>query len=296
MELRHLRYFVAVAEEQNVTRAAARLHVSQPPLSRQIRALEDELGIGLFEHRAKSVRLTEAGKVFLAEAQAVLRRAEEAVQMAKAVASGKRGEIHVGYAPSLTVELLPNALRIFQKTNPGVRVQLHDLSTQEILRGLRNEKLHVALMIQPSAKAIQGLAFEKLRRYAVCLAVHPSHPLARSRRVGLELIAAERLITYTLADYPEYHAWLSDLFAPLKRAPQIAEEHDGSTSLIASVEAGRGVALVQQGFECFAGPRLRIRPVTPAPLPFVVGIAYRKTDVDSATASFIAAAKGTKAD
>lgn len=294
MELRHLRYFVAVAEEQNVTRAAARLHVSQPPLSRQIRDLEDELGVALFEHGAKAVRLTEAGRVFLNEACAVLRRADEAVNTVKAVASGKRGEIHVGYAPSLTVEILPRALRFFQEANPGVRVQLHDLSTQEMLRGLRDGKLHVALLVQVSAKILAGLVFEKLQRYAVCVAVHPAHPLARARKVGLEQIANERLVAYTLADYPEYHAWLSDLFAPLKRPPLIAEEHDSSTSLIASVEAGRGVALVQQGFECLAGPRLKIRPLAPAPPPFVVGIAYRKEYNLAATCNFIAAARRTK--
>src|SRR5436189_6129045 len=116
MELRHLRYFVAVAEEQNVTRAAARLHVSQPPLSRQIRDLEDELGIALFEHGAKAVRLTEAGRVFLIEARAALQRVDDAVQMAKAVATGHRGEIHLGYAPSLAVEFLPRTLRFFQES------------------------------------------------------------------------------------------------------------------------------------------------------------------------------------
>jgi DNA-binding transcriptional LysR family regulator len=294
MELRHLRYFIAVAEEQNVTRAAARLHVSQPPLSRQIRDLEDELGVALFNHGAKAVRLTEAGRVFLLEARAVVQRADEAVQTVKAVASGQRGEIHVGYAPSLTVELLPRALRFFQEANPGVRVQLHDLSTRELLHGLRDGKLHVALLIQLSARVLAGLVFEELRRYAVCVAVHPAHPLARARKVGLEQVARERLIAYTLADYPEYHAWLSDLFAPLKRPPLIAEEHDSATSLIASVEAGRGVALVQQGFECLAGPRLKIRPLTPAPAPFVVGIAYRREANSPATENFIAAARRAK--
>jgi DNA-binding transcriptional LysR family regulator len=291
MELRHLRYFVAVAEEQNVTRAAARLHVSQPPLSRQIRDLEEELGVALFVHGAKTVRLTEAGRVFLTEARAVVQRADEAVQTVKAVASGQRGEIHVGYAPSLTVELLPRALRFFQEANPGVRVRLHDLSTQEMLQGLREGKLHLALLIEVSPRELGGLVFEELRRYAICVAVNPAHPLARARNVGLEQVAKERLIAYTQADYPEYHAWLASLFAPLKRTPQIAEEHDSATSLIASVEAGRGVALVHQGFECLSGPRLKVRALTPAQGEFVVGIAYRKDGDSAAAQKFIEAAK-----
>ncbi len=291
MELRHLRYFVAVAEEQNVTRAAARLHVSQPPLSRQIRDLENELGIALFDHSAKAVRLTEAGKVFLTEARAALHRVDDAVQMTKAVASGQRGEIHVGYAPSLAVELLPRALKFFQEANPGVRVQLHDSSTQEMLRGLRDGKLHVALLVQVSAKVLAEFVFEELQRSAVCVAVHPAHPLARARKVGLEQVAKERLIAFTLADYPEHHAWIADLFAPLNRPPQIVEEYDSATSLIAAVEAGRGVALVSQRLDCLAGPRLKIRPLQPAPPPLVVGIAYRKERNSAATDNFVAAAK-----
>ena len=146
MELRHLRYFVAVAELQNITRAAARLHVSQPPLSRQIRDLEDELGVNLFEHSAKALRLTEAGRVFLPEARAALQRVGDAVQTAKIVGTGQRGEIHVGYAPSLAVELLPRALKYFHESSPGVRVRLHDLSTQEMLLALGDGKLQVALL------------------------------------------------------------------------------------------------------------------------------------------------------
>ena len=293
MELRHLRYFIAVAEEQNVTKAAARLHVSQPPLSRQIRDLEEELGIGLFEHGARALRLTEAGRVFLTEARAVIQRANEAVRTVKAVASGQRGEIHVGYAPSLTVELLPGALRLFQEANPGIRVQLHDLSTQQMLRGLRDGKLQVALLIQLSPKVLAGLGFEELHRYPVCVAVNPAHPLARARRVTLEKIIEERLIAYTLAEYPEYHSWLAGLFSA-GRAPKIAEEHDSATSLIAAVEAGRGVAVVQKGFDCLSGPRLKVRPLTPAPPPLVVGIAYRPDDNSMATKNFIEAARRTK--
>ena len=294
MELRHLRYFVAVAEEQNVTRAALRLHVSQPPLSRQIRNLEDELGVALFDHEANSVRLTEAGRVFLTEARLILQRAEGAVQLAKDVAEGKRGEIQIGYAPSLTVELLPRALRYFRKSSPSVRVQLHDLSTQEMLRGLRDGELHAALLVQVPLKTLAGLVFEELQRLAVSVALHPAHPLARARRVGLEQVAKEHLITFTRADYPEHQAWIAGLFAPLHLSPQIVEEHDSITSLIAAVESGRGVAVIAQPHKGLGSPRLKIRPLQPAPPPLGVGIAYRKKFRSTVTKGFIEAARRAK--
>ena len=295
MELRHLRYFVVVAEEQNVTRAAVRLHVSQPTLSRQIRDLEDELGIVLFDRGAKTVRLTEAGRVFLTEARIALQSVEDAMQMAKVVAGGKRGEIHVGYAPSLTVELLPRALRYFRESNPGVRVRLHDLSTREMLDGLREGKLQLALLVRVAPKAFAGLVFEELECQPVCLVVHRGHQLARARRVGLEQVAKEPLITFTLADYPEHRAWITDLFRPLNRSPQIVEEHDSITSLIAAVESGRGVALIAQPLNGLGSRRLKIRPLQPAPPPLVVGIAYCKKQRSSATDSFIDSARRTKA-
>jgi DNA-binding transcriptional LysR family regulator len=295
MELRHLRYFVAVAEEQNITRAAARLHVSQPPLSRQIRNLEDELGIALFNRDANTVRLTEAGRAFLTEARIILQRAEHAMQMAKDIAKGKRGEIHVGYAPSLTVELLPRALKYFQKSNPEVRVQLHDLSTQGMLGGLTKGELHVAILVQVPPKVLTGLVFEELLRLPVCVAMHPKHPLARAHKVGLEQVAKQRLVTFTLADYPEHHAWIAGLFAPLNRSPQIVAEHDSITSLIAAVESGRGIAVIAQPIKGLGSPRLKVRPLQPAPPSLGVGIAYCKKFRSAATDSFIAAARQAKA-
>src|SRR5882724_10875268 len=201
MELRHLRYFVAVAEAENVSRAALKLHVSQPGLSRQIRDLEDELGFLLLEPRAKSVRLTEAGRTFLTEARAVLQRAEEAVKAARAVATGGEGELHVGYAPSLTARILPQTLRAFQADLPNIRVKLHDFSTEEMLAGLREGKLQIVLVVRLTPAMFRGLRFEELVRDSMCLAVAPKHPLAERRTVTLAEVAREPLITYSRKDY-----------------------------------------------------------------------------------------------
>ena len=290
MELRHLRYFVAVAEAENVTRAAARLYVSQPALSRQIRDLEDEIKFTLLERSAKSVRLTEAGKVFLTEARAVLQRAEEAVKTARAVARSDRGEIQVGYAPSLTVQILPQALRSFQNEFPGVRVALHDLSTEEMLTQLRAGTLHVALVIRPVGKMLRGLRFAELARYPLCVAVAPSHPLSGRRVIKLADAAREPLIAYSRKDYPEYHDEITALFAKVKSKPRIIEEHEGVTSLVAAVEAGRGIALVPSCLACMVGPRLKVVALKPTSDPLVVGAVYREDTAIGPVKKFIAAA------
>jgi len=291
MELRHLRYFVAVAELQNIHRAAAKLHVSQPPLSRQIRDLEHEVGVALFEHKANSLRLTEAGRAFLPEARAALQRVDDAVQMARIVGTGQGGEIHVGYAPSLAAELLTRAMKYFEESSPGVRVRLHDLSTQLMLSGLVDGKLQVALLGASAIKRTAGLDFEELQHYSFCVAVPPGHPLAHARKVRLEQVTQERLLGVCHSEYPDYHEFIDQLFAPLNRAPQFAEEFDSLTSLIAALEGGRGVALVPQTFSFFAGPRLKILPLRPPTLPLIVGVAYRKSKHSRATINFIAATK-----
>jgi DNA-binding transcriptional LysR family regulator len=273
MELRHLRYFVAAAEQENVSRAALKLHVSQPGVSRQIHDLEEELGFPLFERSAKALKLTAAGRKFLEEARAVLLRADEAVKNARAVAMGSGGEIHVGYAPSLTIQILPRALRAFQSKFPSSRVSLHDLSTEEMLAGLRTGKLHVALMVRPPRKMLRGLQFQELARYPICAALPPKHPLTKSKAVKIEQLANEPLIAYSRADYPEYHGMLDKLFAPHK--PRIAEEHDGVTSIIAAVESGRGIALVPQCVQSLAGPRVTLVAIDPEPDLIPVGAAWK---------------------
>lgn len=287
MELRHLRYFIAVAEQENVSRAALKLHVSQPGISRQIHDLEDEIGFQLFERSAKSLRLTDAGRKFLDEARAVLQRAEEAVSNARAAAGVGNGEIHVGYAPSLTIQILPRALRTFQAKYPGVRVALHDLSTEEMLSGLRAGKLQVTLMVQPPPKMLRGLQFRELARYPTCAAFAPKHPLAKSKTVSLEQLAGEPLIAYSRKEYPEYHDMLDELFAGV-RQPRVAEEHDGITSIIAAVESGRGFALVPKCAQFMAGSRVKLVPLDPQPPSIPVGAAWKKET--ETVRQFIAAA------
>jgi DNA-binding transcriptional LysR family regulator len=291
MELRHLRYFVAVAEAENVSRAALKLHVSQPGISRQIRDLEDEIGFLLFERSAKSIKLTKAGKSFLTEARAVLQRVDEAVKTARAIATGEQGELHVGYAPSPTSRILPPALRAFQAELPNVRVKLHDFSTEEMIAGLREGKLHIAFVVRPSPGTFRGLHFEKIMEDSTFLAVSPKHPLARRRSVTLAEVAHEPLVIYSREEYPEAHEELAKMFAETKTKLNIAAEHDGVASLIAGVESGEGVALVPGSIACIAGPRLKLVRVSPAPPPLVIGAAWSKDGLTPAAERFLKCAK-----
>lgn len=290
MELRHLRYFVAVAETENVSRAALKLHVSQPALSRQIRDLEAELGFALFERSAKSVGLTAAGRVFLGESRAVLERAEAAVTAARAVADGA-GELHVGYAPSPTVRILPPTLRIFQAQLPAVRVKLRDLSTEEMLAGVREGKLHLAILVEPTRAMLRGVSFEALARDPMCLAVPPAHPFASLRSITVEQAVQEPLLVYNRRDYPEYHAYLDALFAGLNGKRRIVEEHDSGTSLVAAIEAGVGVAVAPQSLACTVGPRLKLVPFSPPPPPLVIGTVYVKERLTPSAKHFLEAAR-----
>jgi DNA-binding transcriptional LysR family regulator len=294
MELRHLRYFVIVAEEQNATRAAARLHVSQPPLSRQIRDLEEELGVELFHRTAKSLALTEAGKIFLGEARAILLRVDQAVETVRAAANPKQGKLRVGYAPSLTVRILPTALKMFEREHPGVRVSLHDLSSEECIQRLSAGKIDLALTVRPPVSRMRGLVFEKLANYPVCCAVGTSHSLAGKKAVALGELKKERFIVYSRDDYPEYYDGLESLFRPFGFKPQVGEEYDGVTGLIAAVEAGQGIAIVPTSVACMSGERLKLLTLKPKIPPFSVGAVFKKNSfrlVHSFVATAMEAAK-----
>jgi len=287
MELRHLRYFLAVGEALNFTRAAAQLRVAQPALSRQVQDLEDEIGVDLLRRSPRGVTLTAEGKLFLEEVRELLKRADESVEKVRALARGEYGELHVGYAPSPTVEILPPALTAFQKAVPRVKVLLHDLSSDELITGLRNATLELAVMVPPTGDQTAGIQFEVLRTYPLCMAMSAAHPFARLKSITLEKLAAEPLIGLRRKDYSEYYDVLDRIFAPIGAKPRIAVECDSASSLITEVEAGRGLALSSTIFKLVAGKRLLYRPLTGTTEVASVGIARAtKGDVTPAGEKF----------
>ena len=291
MELRHLRYFVCVAEIENVSRAALKLHVSQPALSRQIRDLENEIGVLLLERTAKSVSLTEAGRVFLDEARAVLNRAEQAVERAQATAGGDT-ELHVGHSPTPTAPLLPGILGAYQRAIPQVRVRLYDGTNDENLRGVHEGRLDLAFVwIPPRKSALRKLRFEPLRQELSCLAVSPKHPFARHDSVSLAEAAREPFVGYNREEYRDYYRRLDFVFAKVKVKPRIVEEYDGFSSLIPAIESGRGVALVSESFVHSAGKRVKLLRLTPPSKPATLGIVAPAGPLSAAAEKFWQCAK-----
>ena len=292
MELRHLRYFVAVAEMENVSRAALKLHVSQPALSRQIRDLEDELGFCLLERTAKSVRLTDAGRAFLDHARTLLQNADEAVTKARAVASAEPTELHVGYSPTPTAEILPKTLRAFQQAMPNVHVRTHDWTNKDIVDGIRDGRLQVGLIVTPAkASALQDVRYEELFHERVWVMVAPQHRFARRRAIPIVEVAAEPLIGLTREDYPNYYDLLSIIFSKVKQKPRIVEEHDSFSGIISAVEAGTGVAIGVDPFGRSFGNRVKLLQISPEPKPISVGIVGTKGRLNPAAENFWQCAK-----
>jgi DNA-binding transcriptional LysR family regulator len=293
VELRHLRYFVAVAEMENVSRAATqKLYVSQPSLSRQIRDLEEELGVQLLERRAKSVALTEAGRLFLDEARAILKGADSAVAAVRSFAGKTATELHVGDWPLATGGIMPGLLRAYQKALPNVHVKLHDWPVEKNIAGVRDGRLHLAILIPPlKANSLEELHFQELMTIRVCLAVSADHSLAGRKSVSLAEAARERFIGLTPEEYPRYQEYLDALFAKVSDKPNVAEEHDGWSGVFTAVGAGVGVAITSDAFSHASGNRIKILRLTPEPKRVPVGILTRREKLSPATQKFCQCAK-----
>lgn len=276
MELRHLRYFLAVGESLSFTKASDQLRIAQPALSRRVQDLEDEIGVDLLKRSPRGVSLTAEGKLFLEKTRELLKLADESVEQVRALARGQSGDLHIGYSPSPTAEILPPALAAFQKAYPQVNVLLHDVSQRETVDGLRNGTLELAIVPESMSALATGIEFEVLRTYPICVALAPKHPLARLKAIPLETVAAESIVGYSRKDYPEYLPFIERFFGV---RPRVAVECDSASSLITAVETGRGIALVISVFNIVSGKRLIYRPIAGRNDKLYVGIA-RATNGD----------------
>ena len=275
MELRHLRYFIAVAEELNFSRAAERLNVSQPPLSRQIRDLEDELNVKLFERTHQEVKLTAVGRTLLIRARELVREAE----LLRARAHQGEGEVYeelqLGYAPAPTAAIISAILSRYHEMAPGSCVTLHDLSLNEILAGIKTKKLHAGLTLRPRPGEMRGVEFESLRRYSVGIICAKSCPFARLSAIRPSAVPPDNLVGYRAAEFPEYHAWVANVLGVSKRSVVISQECDGVLSLVAAVESGHSPAVVGEFTTAIAGDRIRYIPFVSKPSFMDVGLLYR---------------------
>jgi LysR family transcriptional regulator, benzoate and cis,cis-muconate-responsive activator of ben and cat genes len=290
MELRHLRYFIAVAEELNFSRAAERLHVSQPPLSRQIRDLETELQVQLLQRDRQSVRLTPAGRALLARSRKLVQDAESLKAEAQTIGQGREQELQIGYAPSPTAVVIAEILARHHELSPGARITLHDLSNVEMMSGLRSKKLQAALTVRPPAGEMRGLKFETIRHHPPGIICSPGSPLARQCAVRPTEVAGSKLVVYRARDYPEYHAWVSKVLGVRKNGIVISEEYSDVMSLMAAVQAGRGVAVVGDFITPLIGDRVRFVPFVSGAHFLEVGLLYRKSGLGETIERFIAAA------
>lgn len=272
MELRQLRYFVAVAEEANISRAAKKIFLTQPALSRQIKALEADLGQCLLERQAHSIRLTPVGEALLREARELLEHAEQVVERVRATGRGIR--LRVGYAPSLAAGLLSVAVENFTQAHPNARVGLFDLSTEEMLEGLENDTLDVALSVGQQ-RGTRGLKWTPLRRAPWQLVVNRNHPLARRSQVTPAEVAREPLLVFCQRDYPEYWDIITGWLRRHELRPRIAGEYDGLESLMAAVESGLGVALLTSRTVHRVPERVRLKNLSAAPEPVCIAVGHR---------------------
>ena len=195
MELRHLRYFVAVAEELHFGRAARRLHIAQPPLSRQIRDLERDVGTPLFERRPRGVELTPAGRAFLPEARLTLAQAERAQRTAQRAAMGETGRLRVGFVEAAAdTGILPDVLSFFRMHLPSIGLSLFEMDSLQQAEAFRDGRIDLGLLSSIPPDAARWLQVEVVHREPLVLAMPPTHPLVGRKRLALRDLAGESFV------------------------------------------------------------------------------------------------------
>jgi DNA-binding transcriptional LysR family regulator len=275
MELRHLRYFLAVADELHFGRAAARLHIAQPPLSQQIRQLEAELGFALFLRTQRRVRLTEAGAAFRDEARALLERLEQARASAGRVARGEAGALSVGFVASATYALLPRLYRTFRERHPGVALGLEELSTAEQVDALRAGRIQLGLARPPVGD--ETLRVETLAEEPLVAALPARHPLAARATLPLRALAHEPFVLFPRQPRPGWIDVVQEACRAAGFRPAVAQEVLELSTAVTLVAAGIGVTLVPASAQGLRLDGVTYRALR-SPAPRTTLVALRRPD------------------
>lgn len=258
MDFKRLKYFLAVAEELNIGRAATRLDMAQPPLSRQIAALEDELGVQLFDRARSQIRLTQAGEVLQGHARQLLDRLEVALRETKQIGSGAAGRISIGFAGSASYGVLPALIRSYHEQFPGVSLDLMAMNNADLQRALVQREIDVAV-------ARSRLNDEELRSEFLCseplvLALPATTPLATQDQIALASLAQETLVLYPRCPRPSFADTVLEALAQEGLLPDSVELAHNLQSALSLISVGVGVGLVPQSVSEVGVPGVVFRP------------------------------------
>jgi len=289
MELRHLRYFVVVAEELHFRRAAERLHMSQPPLSQQIRALEEEVGATLLLRNQRKVELTAAGAAFLVRAREILDSVEDAALEARRVQRGEVGRLAIGFVGSAMYSFVPDLLRRFRDQYPDIVLRLHELGTTDQLRQLQNGRLDVGFVRLPVARP--ELHVETVLIEEMVAALPDLHPLAARPRLRLEDLEGQPLVLLTRSGAPGVRAALAPAIDVLGGEEVITQEVAEMQTVIGLVAAGAGISIVPGSVRALQRQGVTYRPLDDGAPAVKLEMAWRRADESPVIAAFTAMAR-----
>jgi DNA-binding transcriptional LysR family regulator len=267
MELRHLRYFVAVAEELNFTRAAEKLRLAQPSLTRQIRNLEAELGVRLLDRGGNQVSLTEEGRSFLVDARRLVALSLESVKAVQRFSRGESGQLNLGYLFKFNFDLLPTTLATFYQTCPEIAVNLFDMSPAEQLRALEARKIDLGFVgLRPPAahKNTAALAWECVAHHKVVVVLPANHPLAKKNKIKITDLKSLFFVAMSEETHPGSRNWLSGLCQQAGFNPRILQDVDLESGLMTFVAEGLGVTLAREQIRNLPHPGVAFRPLAAA--------------------------------
>jgi DNA-binding transcriptional LysR family regulator len=284
MEFRHLRSFVAVAEELHFGRAAARVHIVQPALSRQIRALEDEIGIRLFERDRRRVALTQAGTAFLNEARSLLEHADRAVEAARRADRGELGTLRIAYVPAMVSTGLPEIVRSFRQRYPGVDVRLQEMTPATQVEALLGERLDVGFVRGPIREP--ALATQTVLEEPLVAALPSGHRLGSHKRLRIAALTDEPFVLQARSAGPGSHDHILAVCQSAGFSPRVVQE--GSQAEVASlVASGAGVALVPASLQAIRRAGVLYRPLHERPMT-QLDMAWRKDAASPVLRAFLA--------